>query len=177
MHKAVEEIELPDSGALVRCRPVSPLALGPVFQSIPEPDFPMVDVESAAGGSERHPALQDTDEFVRYQKEMRQYRKEIGEAIMDFKLNSGVLAWSWDEGETWHEDVPNDWTLPWGLRKYYPGGVPSDAYDRRALYIRTEIIVSDADDDLVGNIIGSKPGTGQTNIMPEEIQAQLDPID
>jgi hypothetical protein len=61
------------------------------------------------------------------------------------------------------------------MRKYI--GVPEDEFDRRALYIRTEVITSDADDDLVGNVIGSRPGTGQTTILPEEIEAQLDPTD
>lgn len=175
MHKAVEEIELPDSGALVRCRPVSPLSIGPVYQSIPEPDFPMVDVESVAGGSEKHPALKDTEELTRYEREMREYRRNLGEAIMNFKYNNGVLAWSWDDGDTWHDNAPDDWDLPWGLRMYMDG-VPDDPVERRVLYIRNEVILSDADDDIVSNVVGSKPGTGQTTIMPEEIKAQLDPI-
>lgn len=171
----VEEIKL-SSGVLVKCRPVSPLAIGPVYRSIPEPDFPMVDVSSAAGGAEEHPALQGTEEYVEYQRKMRAYRGELGNAIMDFKLNYGIVAWSWDNGETWHQNPSDDWEVHPAL-KYWGVETPTNMYEKRVLYIRNELILCEADDDKIADVVGSKPGKSTAPITDEEIKAQLDPTD
>jgi len=173
MHN-VEEIEL-TSGVLVRCRPVSPLAVGPVYKAIPEPDFPMENVRSAAGGSEEHPALPESEAHDKYYRELRDYRNRIGEAIMDFKLNYGIVSWSYDGGESWTDMPPDDWEIPFAL-KHWGVEMPEDRYEKRVLYIKNELILSDEDDEEISNIIGSRPGKGPSTITPEEIQAQLDPI-
>lgn len=114
-----------------------------------------------------------TEEHEEYRLAMQRYRRELALALSKFYMNYGIVEWHLPEeaeDEPWHSMPPDDWEIPQAMRLY---GIEtaSDPADRRAQYIQYELILTDADQDMVDQV--------HTPTMPltkEEILAALAPF-
>jgi len=159
------------SGITLRCRNVPPYLRDKAFASVPEPEFPMLSLKSAAGGTEKAPALADSPEYEKYQADLAKYRRELRSIAMDFDLAYGVMSWRLPGEEQFTEEVPEKWKLP-GLMAHFGIDVDTeDGYERRLQYIQW-LIGTDDDANKVRMAIGLT-----LPLEPEEVEAALAPFD
>ncbi len=176
------------TGVQMRCRPVPPFATAAVRSTLPDPPFPQVTVESAAGGPEKHPALPETPEYKAWVIAKEKHRRELGLALERFTFNYGVVAWRFpailapgeptEEGKDvegvvtygeWLTSPPDEWYLDDTLQDY--GIKALKGPDRRAQYILYELILNDRDSAAVEEVVIQPDPLGK-----EEVLAALAPF-
>jgi hypothetical protein len=166
----MKEITLQD-GTVVRTRLVPPYAYGVIHKHIPEPEYPTVKLQSASGGVEEAPALQESPEWQEYQKKWKQYRRQVGEATIDFSLAYGILGWRRPNQEKFHNEVPADWEIDPILQDYGLHTAKTKS-ERRIQFIRYELLTTEEDVAAVEVAIGIKD-----EIVSKEVEDALTPFD
>jgi hypothetical protein len=161
------------NGMQAECRPVPPYAMGIVHQQIPEPEFPHVKVESAAGGSEELPALPGSEIWAGYRKTYEEYKQELARASLDFSLNYAVIQWRDDEEAEWFSEVPEGWTVP-KILEGYGVSTSDDEVEKRVQYIKFVLIQTRDDAVKIKEFTHHKKPTSVTR---EEIEAAKTPFE
>lgn len=172
----IVEIKM-SSGILVRARPVPPYVTGEVYDALPPPPSPMVELQSAAGGTEIKRALPDTPEWEDYQKAVRKHRDECHCALLDFELDYGVVEWLYpdpgpervplyEEGENvWWCGPPEDWEPPPIMKRWNV-----EYSSLRVAFIKHELVVTDGDQKAL-----TKVQTGMKSVTAKEARTGLVP--
>lgn len=172
MTRSYKELEL-SSGAVVHCRPVPPYMIGSVTAKFTEPAYPYIDESSIAGGSERRPALIGTEQWNRWQSEMKEYRKKMGSAVMDFSLSYGIVDWRFPDMDEFVKEPPDDWQVPEELVQLTGERTSSDAAIRRTQFIKFELLLTNEDADKV-EAVTTRPSQPITR---EELKDAMSPFD
>jgi hypothetical protein len=135
---------------------------------MPDPPFPKVEVTSASGSTEIHPALPGTPEYEQYLHDQRQHRRELAMALQRFCVNYGIVAWH-APGEEAQTQPPEGWAIPSILEEY---GVENlSGPDHRAQYLLYEIIMTDEDLTLIEQVI-----MPEEEVSKEDVVAALAPF-
>ena len=109
----MEELTLFD-GVIVRLEPVPGLAASEVVDLYPElanPPLPLVEHVSKVG-KKKLPAKEGEPAYAEWLEEVTEIEKLRGKATQDFTWDVGVVEWSHDNGETWTDEAPKDWSSP-----------------------------------------------------------------
>lgn len=165
----MKEITL-STGVVLRCRLVPPYLRDSAFASVPEPEFPMLSLKSAAGGTEEQPALEGSPEYEVYMQEMAGYRRTLRRISLEFDLLYGVAAWKLLNTDKFTEDIPSGWELPSIMKRY--GVTPAEDPDERRIQFVRWLIKTDKDVDAVEDAIG-----GAESLTEEEVETAIAPFD
>jgi len=111
------QVELAN-GAVVICRPVPPYTTHDVLKAVPEPSYPYVDIQSAAGGSENRPALRESPEWDKYQAQLREHRLALQQAVIEHELSYGIVAWKFPGMDKFAKMPPDGWEPDEYIRKH-----------------------------------------------------------
>jgi len=132
-----------------------------------------VTIESAAGSEESKPALPGSPEFAEYRNQMREYRKQLTLLTMQFYLNYGIVSWRRPgDDASWQTQPPEDWELD-PVLAMYGEKISNDAAERRYQYITYELLLNDADSDIVEEAVGVKTQP----VTKEEVTAATTPFE
>ena len=166
----VQEITL-SSGIVVRVRPVPPLLSRQVIANradLRRPRPPLVEVKGVAG-TELVAARKGEPEYENWVQQLAEVEAESRRIQDNFIWNWGVIAWRVPGGR-FTKNPPKSWQIPELLVQF--GLVPNDAdaLTRRLLYIQSELIVTNDDFALVGEIMFA----GTELLTEEEIEPVSD---
>ena len=168
----MSETILLTNGYIVEVRPVPPYVQAMVREALPSPKFPMITLKSeATGNEETMPAMPGTKEYNEYQTAVLDNRRLVSRAMTSFLIDYGVVRWRAAEGE-WETDAPAGWSPPtYGILGTRGITDVNENNTLRSMYIRFELLTTDADTERVDRIIFSKEA-----LTKEEILAALDPF-
>lgn len=161
-----------DSGYDVRLRPVPPGAIMDVIASFDRPKYPMLNLQSDAGTSETARALEDSPEWHEWNAKNAEYTKQTNIAIAQFMATYGILDYRKSSTEDkWKRGAPDDWKVPIDMARF---GVKDtdDKYVRWAQFIKYELIITVADEEMVDAVTDA-----QKPVTRKEIDDAMGPFD
>ena len=166
------QVELAN-GAVVICRPVPPYTTHDVLKAVPEPSYPYVDIQSAAGGSENRPALRESPEWDKYQAQLREHRLALQQAVIEHELSYGIVAWKFPGMDKFAKMPPDGWEPDEYIRKHCGVADETSQDAWRIQFIKYVLIATDNDDDAINKVIHdvAAPPTA------EELKAALRPFE
>lgn len=137
------------TGAVLRCRPVPPYLLATLRGKLPlPPRLPKLNLQSAAG-TEVAKALPESPEYEEYRIAQQEWERKRTQIFTDFTLDFGIVEWRLPESEEWTNTPPDGWQLDPVLVRW---GLVEAAGEPRVAYIKSELIVTDADMNLVDSV-------------------------
>lgn len=168
--------KLLDSGYVVRCEPVPPYMINPVYERVPQPLFPYIEEQSIAGGSEELPAMEGTPEFQQWQLDMQEWRRRLNTEVRIVRLGVGVIGWKRPDESEFGDTPPEDWEVHPFLTARYDIQTSDDRWERKVQFIQFEIIQTEEDQEWIERQVGLTETSKQSPIKKEEVDAAMTPF-
>ena len=158
------------SGIVVRVRPVPPLLSRQVVANRPDlrrPRLPLVEVKGVAG-TELVTAREGEIEYDQWVQQVDEIEAESRRIQDNFIWNWGVVSWCYPNTKRFMKQPPRSWQLPELLVQFGLVTNDADILTRRLLYIQSELIVTNDDFALVGEVMFA-----ETELLAEE---EVEPV-
>jgi hypothetical protein len=142
----------------------------------PQPALPYIEEASIAGSIEELPALEGTEEFAEWQRELQEWRMKINAELLALRLGIGVVGWIPPGEDEFVEEPPEDWEVPRFLQEYYDIVTAEKPQLRKIQFLRFEIIETEDDMEWIQEQIGLSTKSQSAPVSKGEVDAAMTPL-